>query len=153
MTTVRFTILGEPASGKNSREIVKFGKRMALVKSKKAQAYEKAARLQIPADARQMLTGPVRLTVHAYYASERPDLDVELLRDLLQPRYSKVKLHDHRAIVERGVFVNDRQVREQHAYHHVDRVNPRAEIEVQALEGQAMALDLEPVPEFEDVPF
>ena len=36
-----FTIEGEPASKSNSRKIVNFGKRMALIKSQKARDYEK----------------------------------------------------------------------------------------------------------------
>ncbi len=38
----QFIIYGEPASKANSRKIVNFGKRMAIIKSAKARNYEKA---------------------------------------------------------------------------------------------------------------
>jgi hypothetical protein len=88
---VRLTILGEPASKANSRELVKFGRgdkaRPALIKSKKARDYERDALRQIPSAARAGLTGPVRVTLRIFYASERPDLDESVVLDVLQNRY------------------------------------------------------------------
>jgi hypothetical protein len=70
---VRLTILGEPASKANSRQLVTFGRgakaRPALIKSEKAREYERDAQVQIPAGARVMLTGPVRVTLHIFYAT------------------------------------------------------------------------------------
>jgi Holliday junction resolvase RusA-like endonuclease len=52
------------------------------------------------------------MTIHIYYASQRPDLDESLILDLLQ-----------------GIlYKNDRQVRERHVYHFIDKLNPRTEI-------------------------
>lgn len=159
MNVIRFTILGECASMKNSREIVMFGKRPALKKSDKALAYEKAALLQIPADAKQMLTVPVRVTLHMHYASERPDLDPALLLDIMAAKYKKVQgalirlgggkfgyAEGERKLIAKGVYVNDRQCREIHAYHHIDKENPRVEVEIEPLHAQQMPLidDAEP---------
>lgn len=137
---VRFTIMGEPASKANSRELVLMGKkgekkRPALIKSEKARDYERDAQLQIPSAARAMFTGPVRVTLRIFYASERPDLDESIVLDVLQAKYSKVK-DGPRELLRAGVYANDRQVREKHVYHAIDRANPRAEIEVEALAPQ-----------------
>src|SRR2546421_4838478 len=88
---VSFTIVGEPASKSNSRQLVTFGRgekaRPALIKSEKAREYEKTAALQIPGWARVMFAGPVRVTMTIFYASERPDLDESLVLHALQARH------------------------------------------------------------------
>jgi Holliday junction resolvase RusA-like endonuclease len=128
---VSLTILGEPASKANKRQLVTIANRPALIKSKKALAYEKGAAPQIPQSARLMLTGPVRVTLRIYYASERPDLDESLVLDVLQARYSGTGGDRH--LQRAGVYGNDRQVREKHIYHAIDKRNPRAEIEVEEI--------------------
>lgn len=144
--TIRFTILGEAASKANSRELVMRPmkgtnkKRPMFIKSEKAIAYEKAAMLQIPATAKQMLTDPVRVTLRMFYATERPDLDESIVLDVLQAKYSKSEDDKPRELIRRGVYVNDRQVREKHVYHGIDKANPRAEIEVEPLEAQQEGL-------------
>jgi Holliday junction resolvase RusA-like endonuclease len=138
---------------KNSRELVHFGAKPALIKSKKARDYERTASLQIPPDARQMLQGPVRVTMRLWYASERPDLDGALLLDILAAKYRKEKGklqkiaageyvygEGERVLVSKGVYENDRQVREIHAYHGIDRANPRAEVEIEPMLPQQAAL-------------
>lgn len=151
---VRLTILGEPASKGNSRELVTFGRgeaaRPALIKSKKARAYERDALRQIPPIARMRIEGPVRVTARIFYASERPDLDASVLLDCLQDRYSGKG--GGRELVQRGVYRNDRQVRELHLYHAIDRTSPRAEIEVEALQAQQEEIAL-PTPEPAETPF
>ena len=47
-TSTNFIIYGEPASKANSRKIVKFGNRPALIKSDKARNYEKIFAQQCP---------------------------------------------------------------------------------------------------------
>ena len=150
---LEFVILGEMVSMKNSREIVMFGKRPGVRKSDKALAYEKAAARQIPLEARQMLSGPLRVTMHVYYASERPDLDGALLLDIMAAKYKKTKgklqciapgqyqyAEGVRVVDVRGVYENDRQCREQHFFHHIDRANPRTEVEIETLHPQQPAL-------------
>lgn len=128
---IYLTILGEPASKANGRRIVKFGKRMASIKSQKALSYEQAALLQIPQAARQRIEGPVRLTATIYYASQRPDLDESVLLDVLQDRYAGKG--DKRLLVQSGVYRNDRQVREKHIYHAIDKQNPRSVITIEII--------------------
>ena len=124
---IKLTILGEPYSKANSRKLVTFGNRPASIKSTGALQYEKSAIMQIPDNAKQMLTDPVAVTMRIYYASQRKDLDESLILDCLQAKKSKG------AIVRRGVYVNDRQVREKHIYHFIDKACPRAEIEVRVI--------------------
>lgn len=138
---VRFTIIGEPASKANSRKLVKMAiagtgrSRPASIKSDKARAYEAAALIQIPARARVRLEGPVSVTLRIFYASERPDLDESVILDVMQDRYTGKGAQRH--LTHRGVYRNDRQVREKHVYHAIDRRNPRAEVVVEPLEASA----------------
>jgi Holliday junction resolvase RusA-like endonuclease len=154
-TRVCFTIRGEPASKANSREIVarkyrdaqgKVRTRPMSIKSDKARDYERTAMLQIPAHARVQLTGPVRVILRIYYASERPDLDESVILDALQSKYRTVKRNGKpvRECLREGVFINDRQVRQKFVFHGIDRANPRAEITVEPLQAQQIALALEP---------
>lgn len=136
--TIRFTIFGECASKSNQRKLVTFGRgedaRPALIKSEKARHYERDALRQIPPAARVRLQGPVKVTLRIFYASERPDLDESVVLDVLQDRYKGKG--DGRVLVQKGVYLNDRQVREKHVYHAIDRKNPRCEVEVEQLERE-----------------
>lgn len=113
---ISFTILGEPHSKANSRQLVYFGSRPAFIKSKPALRFEKAAIPQVPL-VTPLIDSPVRITCRIWYASERPDLDPSVILDVMQGR----------------VYTNDRRVRELHCYHGIDRVNPRAEVEVEEI--------------------
>lgn len=143
---IRFTILGEPASKANSRQIVTIGDRPSVIKSKKARNYETDALMQIPPAARQRLSGPVRVTLRIWYASERPDLDESVVLDVLQDRYGKAKRGPNgeqiapRPLLQAGVYRNDRQVREKHVFHGIDRTNPRAEVIVEPLQAQQVEI-------------
>lgn len=130
-TIAAFTILGEPASKANSRKIVTIGGRPASIKSDKARAYVRDALRQIPPAARRRVDGPVSLTVRIFYATERPDLDESVILDVLQDQYAGVGPMRH--LVQAGVYRNDRQVRERHVFHAIDRKNPRAEIVVERM--------------------
>jgi hypothetical protein len=157
MNAIAFVIRGEQASRENSREIVtpKFRNaqgamkaRPMSIKSDKARDYERAALLQIPAAARVEFTGSVRVTVRIFYASERPDLDESVVLDVMQSRYRIVrrKGKDMRELVRKGVYVNDRQVKQKFVLHGIDRANPRAEIVVEPLTAQQIALVFDEVP-------
>lgn len=142
---MRLVILGEPASKANQRQLVSFpdgkgGKRPALIKSSKARNYERDALRQIPPACRVQLQGPVKVTFRIFYASQRPDLDESVILDVLQDRYSGKG--EARELVQRGVYLNDRQVREKHVYHAIDRANPRTEIEVEQLEPELFLVPL-----------
>lgn len=138
---IRFTILGEPVSHKNGYHIVTIGKRPAIVKSKEALAYERDALRQIPPAAKQRLEGPVRVTLRLFYATERPDMDESLLLDVLQDRWTRIAsinpiVPSRRELAQPGVYRNDRQVREKHVFHGIDRKNPRTEVIVEPLHAQ-----------------
>jgi hypothetical protein len=136
MDAVRLTILGQPCSKANSREIVTIAGRPSSIKSKAARAYERDALKQIPPRCRVRIEGPVRVTLHLHYSWEGPDLDESIVLDVLQDRYSRDKASGQRVLIQNGVYRNDRAVREKHVYHHIDRANPRAEIVVEALAPQ-----------------
>lgn len=138
---IRFTILGQPHSKANTRQLVKMGDRMVPIKSKEALRYVKDAQRQIPSTARQMLEGPVRMTLRMFYPSNLQDMDESLVLDVLQPVYSgKGK---ERTLVTKGVYLNDRQVRERHVYHFIDKANPRVEIEIEPMQPQQSELPVE----------
>jgi len=128
---IAFRILGQPCSKANSRQIVTIGGKPKSIKSKEALAYESDALRQIPTWARQMIDVPVRVTLRIFYASELPDLDESIVLDVMQARYKKYG--EKRVLIQSGVYVNDRLVREKHVFHGVDRSNPRAEISVEPL--------------------
>jgi hypothetical protein len=115
MQALSLKIFGEPVSKANSRRIVKFGNKMASIKSDKALSYASAFKRQCNIPASQQFACDVVVTIRIWYASRRPDLDESLVLDLLQ-----------------GVtYENDRQVKEKHIYWMgVDKENPRCEIEV-----------------------
>ena len=113
---VKLTILGEPVSKANSRQIVRFGNRPAIIKSAKGRAYAASAALQLPT-LDQPLTGRLRARITLFYASERPDLDESIVLDAMQGK----------------IYKNDRQVREKHVFHAIDKLNPRAEIEIEEI--------------------
>lgn len=138
---ISFTILGQPCSKANSRKIVtlargKENERVAVVKSKEALAYERDALRQIPAAFRLRIEGPVAVTVRLWYATERSDLDASIVLDVLQDHHAPKSGALKGALVQAGVYRNDRQVRELHLYHGIDRANPRAEITIQPLVAQ-----------------
>jgi hypothetical protein len=110
-------IFGEPASKANSRRVVKFGNMSRLIKSQKALNYSDAFRQQCQ-PLGKLMTGDLRVTLHIYYASRRPDLDESLILDLMQGL----------------IYENDRQVKERHAYWGLDPENPRAEILIEKIE-------------------
>lgn len=131
---VSFVLPGEPASKANRRQFVLMGrdKIPASIKSEKARDYEHNALLCLHPDHRKMFQGPVKVTMRIFYRSNQSDLDETLILDILQARFSG-KGKD-RKLSRRGVYLNDRQVKEKHIYHHLDKANPRAEIEVEELE-------------------
>ena len=129
---VRFVIEGEAASKANSRQLAHHEGRVRFVKSSAALIFECNAALQIPASARVMFPGPVRVSLWLYYRNNRRDLDESVVLDVLQARYS-VGGKKRGQLVRRGVYENDRQVREKHVYHGVDAKRPRVEVLVEAL--------------------
>jgi Holliday junction resolvase RusA-like endonuclease len=137
-----FTLIGEAASKANSRKMAMVGpadkRRMLFIKADKALSFERSALYQIPQWARKQLEGPICVTMRIFYASERPDLDESLVLDILQDRWQRVE--GQRVLVQKGVYRNDRQVREKHIYHRIDRNNPRVEIIVEPLLAQQESL-------------
>jgi len=116
LQSLSLIIFGEPASKANSRRVVRFGNMSRLIKSDKALKYSDAFKLQLK-PLQPLMQGDLRVTMHIYYASRRPDLDESLILDLMQG----------------FVYENDRQVKERHTYWGLDPDNPRSEIIVQCI--------------------
>ena len=108
---MKFTILGQPHSKNKHATMVIRGKAILYVKPK-AKAYTLSVRTQVMS--LKPLEGPVSFTATLYYKTEIPDLEESVLIDALQG----------------FAYKNDRQVREKHIFHAIDKENPRAEIEV-----------------------
>ena len=115
----RGTIYGELASKSNSPQLFVLRGRPKITPSKKAQQYRKNAIRQIAFKIGRPTTPiscEVILYADIYYASESPDLDENLLMDVLQVKDGA------------SVIKNDRQIRGKRTNHHIDRENPRAEV-------------------------
>ena len=96
--------------------MVRFGGMSRLIKSEKALNYCDVFKQQCT-QLGTLMTGDLRVTLHIYYASRRPDLDETLILDLMQGL----------------IYENDRQVKERHAYWGLDPENPRAEIMIEKI--------------------
>ena len=112
----RTTIMGEPASKANSRRMVTIAGRARFIKSQKAIDYVTAFAKQCP-KLDELIEGDVKVTMTIYYRTRRPDLDESVILDCL----------------EGFAYKNDRQVKEKHIYHALDKESPRAEITVEPL--------------------
>ncbi len=112
-------VIGEPASKANSRRIVMFGKRPAIIKSQKARDYVRNFEKQI-SKLPEFLEGDLAVHITIYYASRRPDLDESVILDCMQGL----------------IYKNDRQVKEKHIFHGLDKLNPRSEIFVWRIDGK-----------------
>jgi|TARA_R110000751_G_scaffold58751_3_gene123791 Holliday junction resolvase RusA-like endonuclease len=112
------TIKGEPASKANSRRLVLIKGKSRFIKSKKALDYCKEFESQVVPPL-EPICGDVKMAITIWYKTRRPDLDPSLIMDLLQ----KV-----------GVIENDRQIKEIHAVHQLDREFPRSAIRITTLE-------------------
>ena len=60
------------------------------------------------------MEGDLEVEIVIYYASRRPDLDPSLIFDCM----------------ENHIYKNDRQIKVIHAYHALDKENPRAWIRI-----------------------
>lgn len=119
---VIFTVLGEPASKSNSRQLVRLNGRPAFIKSKKALDYVNSFKLQCK-PLKNLMEGDLEVSIKIFYRSRRPDLDESVILDCMQGL----------------IYSNDRQVKQKHIFHGVDPDNPRSEITVRVLDLQTTA--------------
>ncbi len=120
MTTINFTVFGEPASKSNSRKLVTIRGRPAFIKSQKARDYVKLFDGQCP-QLETLMEGDVAVTMTIYYATRRPDLDESVILDCMQEK----------------IYANDRQVKQKFIFWGLDRENPRSIIHVSPTIDQA----------------
>jgi Holliday junction resolvase RusA-like endonuclease len=126
----RCVILGQPASAKNQRRIVKINGMPRLIKSKKALDYSNTFHKQCPT-LDSLIEGDVSLQVDVWYSSRRPDLAcIDLIQDLLQGH----------------VYRNDRQVKASMSLWGLDKENPRCQITVKMLPQSSDSQELSSLP-------
>jgi hypothetical protein len=117
-----FTILGNLPRKSNQRRIVRVRNKPLIIKSKQALEYTDSFMKQVPGELKQQLGNeqkPLALWAHAHYQSNRSDLSVELLKDLLE---------------KAGVISNDRWIKAEFLFASIDRDNPRVELELYAID-------------------
>ena len=143
VTPIRFTLRGQAASKSNQRMMVTIGGRSALIKSPEARAFVRGALMQIPTSARQRLEGPIRIALRIFYASNQPDLDEQLVLDVLQDQWSKRDASTkERKLLQAGVYRNDRQIVRRYCEKAIDAKNPRVEVLVVPVAPQQAPEDL-----------
>ena len=125
--TMTFTLYGTLQQKGNSRRIFRSGKtgRPIMVKSAAANALVNDFLSQLAkfkhtvcADTVLPIMDAVSLTATIYYPNLRHDLEASLLCDILQ---------------KGGIIGNDRQIKEMHLYHALDRNKPRAEVSLKTI--------------------
>tara|TARA_R100000655_G_scaffold3892_4_gene12976 strand:+ start:980 stop:1354 length:375 start_codon:yes stop_codon:yes gene_type:complete len=115
------TILGEPASKANSRRLVSLGGKPRFIKSQKALEYSRDFAAQVlPPE--QEICEDICVRIKIWYRTRRPDLDPSLIFDLLQ---------------KERVIKNDRQIKEIHAFHGLDKEKPRSQIEISTVSADS----------------
>lgn len=114
---MRLVIKGQVYSKSNQRKFAIIRGHPRVIKSKNSLDYEEIALWQLKLQLRDhvMFEKPCVLSATVWYPDRRQDLDISLILDILQ---------------KAGVYKNDRLVEEMHLYRKIDRVNPRAVIEV-----------------------
>ena len=115
------TIEGEPASKANSRRLVSIGGKPRVIKSEKALRYSKQFLLQCKKP-EHWIIDDIEVSITIWYRTRRPDLDPSLIFDLLQ---------------KAEVIKNDRQIKVIHAYHKLDKENPRSHIQISILNEES----------------
>ncbi len=116
ISIVSFVVYGEPASKANSRKLVHLNGKPAFIKSTKARNYLKDLQWQCP-KLDPLIVGDLAVHIRVFYASRRPDLDESVILDGMQGL----------------IYENDRQVKEKHIFHALDKTNPRSEIVITRL--------------------
>lgn len=129
---IEFTVLGEPASKANSRQLVHIRGKPAFIKSKKARDYSDKFTLQCP-QLDPVMEGDLKVSITIHYASRRPDLDESVILDCMQSIVSRDKKTKQVTVLRHNIYRNDRQVKEKHIIWALDRTNPRAEIRVETI--------------------
>lgn len=120
---IKFTILGKPATKKNSSRIIQCKGRPMLIPSKAYLDYERDALWQIPAEAKQEIDKPCKVTT-VFYMPDNRRVDASNLVSAI-----------HDILVKGRVIADDSRSIVSHleAWCETDKENPRTEIEVRIL--------------------
>jgi len=119
-----FTIKGKPERKSNSRRIVrnKKTKKMLVIKSQEALIYADSFAKQVPDSAKVGVGNKdeiLALWANVYYPSNRQDLSIEMIKDLLE---------------KNGVVANDRWIKAHLVFGAIDRENPRVDLKLYVIE-------------------
>ena len=124
---IKFVIPGEPASKKNSQNIVNAGGRQYLIQSDLYREYEKAALWLIPQSARQMIDYPVNIKA-IYYRSTKRRVDRTNLESALLD-----------VLTRAGVIADDNRdiaAASDGSRVYYDPISPRTEVTITELEEE-----------------
>jgi len=116
-----FWILGHVVSMKNSRRMIpgRGARRPMVIKSQSALEYERIFQAQVPRNAKAQFGQHISAVFVVWYSSRLSDLDVELIKDLLQ---------------KSGVILNDRQIVEQFCFKRFDKDRPRLFVQLSSVD-------------------
>lgn len=123
---IEITINGIPPSKSNQYQVVRFGKKASLAKTKKLKAYEESFLIQCmeryPEIVDMAYEGEFSCHVDAYFGSRRPDLDnvFKALLDCLQKKTKTIK-NDNKCM-----YIEGRKL--------LDKENPRVVIKLKSIE-------------------
>ena len=120
---MRFQIFGEPCSKANSRIMIfRKNRKPCNIKNKASHDYVNSFLAQVQAMRLGAFgNGSEDVILHCwiYYKNYRKDLDESLIMDCLQ---------------KSGILKNDRQIKEKHIYHGINKLNPNSVIILQGVE-------------------
>lgn len=116
------TVTGILRSKANSRVLRVINGRYVPIKSRDAQLFQADAIIQLQAlyGGRKPISGDLVLEATVFYPNRRSDLDISLFEDILQ---------------RAEIIENDRQFKELHLYHGLDKDNPRVEFAIWQMEN------------------
>lgn len=128
MASISLVIKGQSYSKANSRIFSYKSGRPLMFKNPTVAVYVESAILQLKSQlgSHRAFEGPIRMDITMYYQSRRSDLDVSLVQDVLQQKINK----QYKVVEFEGVYKNDRQIDEIHAYRKLDKENPRVEVTI-----------------------
>jgi len=114
---IKLTILGNPISVNHYLGNYAIGKRVIRFKTKEAKKYQKLCKTLYKG---KILLGPLKISMHFYFNNHiRRDLD------------NFMKVPEDGLIGT--VYKDDSQIDEIHGYRHIDKKNPRVEIEIEEI--------------------
>lgn len=125
MKSISVIVNGQTYSKSNSRIFSYNSGRPRMFKNAKVLNYVDSSIFQLKSQLKghKAFEGPIKLEITVYYQSRRSDLDISLIQDIFEQK----KDRGSGIITFEGIYKNDRQIEEIHAFRKLDKENPRIE--------------------------